>query len=90
VGPGSGQSRLASGLISTAHPDLDKEAEVNWNLQQLSLMQINVAHRPELTFETDRIFWVNRICEPLGWARLGSRRSVPRGGRRVCSNEHRR
>jgi len=49
--------------------DLDKETEVNSNLQQLALTRINVAHRPEVTSETDRIFWVNRTCEPLGSAR---------------------
>ena len=54
----------------TAHLDLDKEAEVNRNLQQLAVTRINVAHRPEVTSETDRIFWVNRTCEPLGSARL--------------------
>jgi ATP-binding cassette subfamily B protein RaxB len=61
----------------TAHLDLDKEAEVNRNLQQLTVTRINVAHRPEVTTETDRIFWVNRTCEPLGaaWlARLGAAR----------------
>ena len=50
--------------------DLDKEAEVNRNLQQLALTRINVAHRPEVTSETDRIFWVSRTCEPLEPARL--------------------
>ena len=54
----------------TAHLDLDKEAEVNHNLQQLTLTQINVAHRPGVTSETDRIFWVNRTCESVGSARL--------------------
>ena len=54
----------------TAHLDLDKEAEVNRNLQQLALTRINVAHRPEVTSETDRIFWVSRSCEPVGPARL--------------------
>src|SRR4051812_32583463 len=49
----------------TAHLDLDREAEVNRNLQQLALTRINVAHRPEVTSGTDRIFWVNRTCEPL-------------------------
>jgi ATP-binding cassette subfamily B protein RaxB len=61
----------------TAHLDLDKEAEVNRNLQQLTVTRINVAHRPEVTTETDRIFWVNRTCEPLGaagLARLGAAR----------------
>ena len=53
----------------TAHLDLDKEAEVNRNLQQLAVTRINVAHRPEVTSETDRIVWVNRTCEPLGSAR---------------------
>src|SRR5206468_11511730 len=46
----------------TAHLDLDKEAEVNRNLQQLALTRVNVAHRPEVTSETDRILWVNRTC----------------------------
>jgi ATP-binding cassette subfamily B protein RaxB len=54
----------------TAHLDLDKEAEVNHNLQQLTLTRINVAHRPEVASETDRIFWVNRTCEPVGQARF--------------------
>ena len=53
----------------TAHLDLDKEAEVNRNLQQLAVTRINVAHRPEVSSETDRIFWVNRTCEPLRKAR---------------------
>jgi ATP-binding cassette, subfamily B, bacterial CvaB/MchF/RaxB len=64
----------------TAHLDLDKEAEFNRNLQQLTLTRINVAHRPEVTSETDRIFWVSRTCEPLAPARLaqisGARRSA--------------
>src|SRR3954470_17438905 len=54
----------------TAHLDLDKEAEVNRNLQQLAVTRINVAHRPEVTSETDRILWVNRTCEPLEPARV--------------------
>ena len=51
-------------------------------MQQLAVTRINVAHRPEVTSETDRIFWVNRTCEPLG--RLGKRKSVPRGGVRYA------
>src|ERR1041385_2642305 len=54
----------------TAHLDLDKEAEVNRNLQQLTFTRINVAHRPEITSGADRIFWVNRTCEKLGPARF--------------------
>ena len=60
----------------TAHLDLDKEAEVNRGLQQLPLTRINVAHRPEVTSETDRIFWVNRTCEQLGAARLAKIRTA--------------
>ena len=65
----------------TAHLDLEKEAEVNRNLQQLTVTRINVAHRPEVTSGTDRVFWINRTCEPL---RLGSRKSALRGGARLC------
>ena len=54
----------------TAHLDLEKEAEVNHNLQKLSVTRINVAHRPEIISGTDCIFWVNRSCEPLGAAAL--------------------
>jgi ATP-binding cassette subfamily B protein RaxB len=60
----------------TAHLDLD-EAEVNRNLQQLTLTRINVAHRPEVTSGTDRIFWVNRTCEklgPAGFAKISAAR----------------
>jgi ATP-binding cassette subfamily B protein RaxB len=52
----------------TAHLDLEKEAEVNHNLQRLSMTRINVAHRPEIVSGTDCVFWVNRTCEPLGSA----------------------
>ena len=68
----------------TAHLDVDKEAEVNHNLQQLALTRINVAHRPEVTSETDRIFWVhpdlreagtgsvrkNQLCAAASYARV--------------------
>ncbi len=75
----------------TAHLDLDKEAEVNRNLQQLALTRINVAHRPEVTSETDRIFWVNRTCELLGATRLAKIRAARRpvamqDGVRTASN----
>jgi ATP-binding cassette subfamily B protein RaxB len=52
----------------TAHLDLDKEAEVNHNLQRLTITRINVAHRPEIISGADRIYWVNRTCQPLGAA----------------------
>jgi ATP-binding cassette, subfamily B, bacterial CvaB/MchF/RaxB len=52
----------------TAHLDLEKEAEVNHNLQRLAITRINVAHRPEVTSGNDRILWVNRTCQPLGSA----------------------
>jgi ATP-binding cassette, subfamily B, bacterial CvaB/MchF/RaxB len=54
----------------TAHLDLEKEAEVNHNLQRLSVTRINVAHRPEIISGTDCVFWVNRSCKPLGSAAL--------------------
>ena len=56
----------------TAHLDLEKEAEVNHNLQKLSVTRINVAHRPEIISGTDCVFWVNRSCQPLGSAGLSS------------------
>jgi ABC-type bacteriocin/lantibiotic exporter with double-glycine peptidase domain len=52
----------------TAHLDLEKEAEVNHNLQRLAITRINVAHRPEVTSGNDRILWVNRTCQALGSA----------------------
>jgi ATP-binding cassette, subfamily B, bacterial CvaB/MchF/RaxB len=54
----------------TAHLDMDKEAEVNRKLQKLTLTRVNVAHRPEVTSETDKIFWVDRTCEVLGGVQL--------------------
>lgn len=55
----------------TAHLDLDKEAEVNHNLQRLAITRINVAHRPGIIAGADRIYWVNRTCQPLSAAAVG-------------------
>jgi ATP-binding cassette subfamily B protein RaxB len=63
----------------TAHLDLEKEAEVNHNLQRLSVTRINVAHRPEILSGTDCVFWVNRSCKPLGSAGLS----------RIAGRQHR-
>ena len=64
----------------TAHLDLDKEAEINRNLRPLSVTRINVAHRPDVTSDTDRIYWVSRTCELMEAAqraRLDGARTPP-------------
>jgi ATP-binding cassette subfamily B protein RaxB len=64
----------------TAHLDLDKEAEINRNLGPLSVTRINVAHRPDVTSDTDRIYWVSRTCVEMGpsqRARINDARRPP-------------
>ena len=60
----------------TAHLDLGKEAEVNHNLQRLTITRISVAHRPEIMSGADRIYWVDRTCRPLGAAAIAQIRAA--------------
>jgi ATP-binding cassette, subfamily B, bacterial CvaB/MchF/RaxB len=49
----------------TAHLDIDKEREINANLQHLRMTRVSVAHRPEITSGTDTVLRIgreNRMC----------------------------
>jgi ATP-binding cassette subfamily B protein RaxB len=46
----------------TAHLDIEKEREINANLQHLSMTRVSVAHRPEITTGTDAILRIGKAA----------------------------
>jgi ATP-binding cassette subfamily B protein RaxB len=47
----------------TAHLDVEKERQINENLQQLQMTRISVAHRPEITSGADRVVRIGGVVD---------------------------